>query len=443
VQRVEEATNKANAKLQRMINRVEVSWITTDTGIIYQVADVVQVKNINRGADILAWVKSVEMVDYGRYRVTGMRYDEAHYPTEITLPENAGTVPVGAIVPYEGTLPSGWADYTDADGHFIMGAGGTYAVGDTGGSASFAGWSGNTTSVDSHDGASYNDYQGTRYNRDITDGTFRTNLIRPGDPPDLTHSHSFTIGSFNPDPLRRDFKLMQKTGSSSTVFPAVARVLGLDGLAAPGLSRLTENAGRLLAAASSGGNAGSANKFVSVTTGSYDDSHDHYDRVSDFEFEDIYSNDTVYGKLTAGGPHTHSFTLSVTRSVKRRRIALYGASGDFGVVPGTIVLWAGSLASLPTDWALCDGSGATPDLTDHFIEIAATGNEETAAGNNTVSVNGSGSSVGHQHRGTSGVSTERKGAYDHENTISHTHQISESSSWTPPYYALAAIMYSP
>jgi len=34
---------------------------------------------------------------------------------------------------------------------------------------------------------------------------------------------------------------------------------------------------------------------------------------------------------------------------------------------GIIVMWSGTLATVPTGWSLCDGEGDTPDLRDKFI----------------------------------------------------------------------------
>lgn len=38
-----------------------------------------------------------------------------------------------------------------------------------------------------------------------------------------------------------------------------------------------------------------------------------------------------------------------------------------GVPVGCIVLWSGSIASIPTGWALCDGNNGTPDLVERFV----------------------------------------------------------------------------
>lgn len=65
---------------------------------------------------------------------------------------------------------------------------------------------------------------------------------------------------------------------------------------------------------------------------------------------------------------------------------------------GMIILWSGSLGSIPTGWVLCDGTNATPDLRDRFV---------VAAGN-TYAVGATGGSadaivVTHTHTATSVV----------------------------------------
>lgn len=37
------------------------------------------------------------------------------------------------------------------------------------------------------------------------------------------------------------------------------------------------------------------------------------------------------------------------------------------VPPGGIIMWSGSVASIPNDWALCDGTNGTPDLRGLFV----------------------------------------------------------------------------
>jgi hypothetical protein len=40
------------------------------------------------------------------------------------------------------------------------------------------------------------------------------------------------------------------------------------------------------------------------------------------------------------------------------------------IPPGAILAWSGTIASIPTGWAICDGTNGTPDLTDQFIRGA-------------------------------------------------------------------------
>jgi hypothetical protein len=59
-----------------------------------------------------------------------------------------------------------------------------------------------------------------------------------------------------------------------------------------------------------------------------------------------------------------------------------------GSIPaGVIVMWSGTIASIPSGWALCNGSGGTPDLRSKFIKGAAAG----------VDPGGTGGSATHSH----------------------------------------------
>jgi len=137
-----------------------------------------------------------------------------------------------------------------------------------------------------------------------------------------------------------------------------------------------------------------------------------------------------------------------------------------GTIPvGGIIMWSGSIASIPGGWALCDGTSGTPDLRNRFI----------AGAGDTYSVDGTGGSadatlVSHDHTlsggGASGtfltsasVSTSTEGVNSggaavvdgvslstNSGSVSYSQPSvsTEGSSATnanlPPYYALAFIM---
>jgi hypothetical protein len=133
---------------------------------------------------------------------------------------------------------------------------------------------------------------------------------------------------------------------------------------------------------------------------------------------------------------------------------------------GMILLWSGSVGSIPTGWVLCDGSNSTPDLRDRFIVGAGSTYAVNATGGSANSI-----VVSHTHTATSVVtdpghthSTNETivastgiGRYDtgggggivsiNSNTTGitvATTNASTGSSGTnanlPPYYALAYIM---
>lgn len=84
-------------------------------------------------------------------------------------------------------------------------------------------------------------------------------------------------------------------------------------------------------------------------------------------------------------------------------------------IAGMIMLWSGSIGSVPSGWALCNGSNGTPDLRDRFV---------VAAGS-TYAVNATGGSadaivVSHTHTATSVVTDP-----------GHTHGIAGSTANVP------------
>ena len=146
---------------------------------------------------------------------------------------------------------------------------------------------------------------------------------------------------------------------------------------------------------------------------------------------------------------------------------------------GGIILWSGSVASIPSGWALCNGSNGTPDLRNKFVVGAGS----------TYAVNGTGGSADAtvaSHTHTFSATTGAAGSHNHDwaageyntpgnydygtnlvgNNLSstdgargysmttstvadHTHTVSGTTASTgssgtnanlPPYYALAYIM---
>lgn len=90
------------------------------------------------------------------------------------------------------------------------------------------------------------------------------------------------------------------------------------------------------------------------------------------------------------------------------------------MMPGMIMLWNGSVDTIPSGWTLCDGTMGTPDLRNRFI---------VAAGD-TYTPGDEGGSVEHFHTLPGGTGSSFGPVLSNTtNTVSHL----------PPFYALCYI----
>jgi microcystin-dependent protein len=139
-------------------------------------------------------------------------------------------------------------------------------------------------------------------------------------------------------------------------------------------------------------------------------------------------------------------------------------SGGRIVPTGGIIKWSGSVASIPTGWALCDGTSGTPDLRNRFVigagstyGVGATGGSANAivvSHTHTATV----TDPGHNHNVLSAPTRNAEVGVDVRSFVTSPPSIATSTSTTgisvtnqstgssgtnanlPPYYALAYIM---
>ena len=139
------------------------------------------------------------------------------------------------------------------------------------------------------------------------------------------------------------------------------------------------------------------------------------------------------------------------------------ASTAVGFIPsGGIIMWSGSIASIPAGWYLCDGLNSTPDLRDRFVvgagttyAVAATGGSPNAivvSHTHTATVTDPGHSHSYtattfnrnQNTGQTQAGSATTGTTDPNTTGISVGISTTGSSATnanlPPYYALAYIM---
>jgi microcystin-dependent protein len=171
---------------------------------------------------------------------------------------------------------------------------------------------------------------------------------------------------------------------------------------------------------------------------------------------------TPLAPTAAGG--TNNTQIATTAFVTTAVAASFPAGG--------IIMWSGSVASIPSGWALCNGSNGTPDLRNRFVvgagstyAVDATGGSADAivvSHTHTATSSSSVTDPGHAHNvdGAYGGGGNPGGSLNVDNpsgknraTTTATTGITVATSTTvasagssgtnanlPPYYALAYII---
>lgn len=211
---------------------------------------------------------------------------------------------------------------------------------------------------------------------------------------------------------------------------------------------------------------------------------------TDFVNTPMYNKSQVYNKTeidaslalkaTLLSPTLAGTPLAPTASVSTDNTQIATTAFVRDIIPaGIISMWSGSIVSIPSGWALCDGNNGTPNLLDRFVisagstyNVGATGGSKDAiaiahthgfsattsnnnlngyfhssGSNDTLGVSGPFSSVNTGSRPggdyASGEKIRTTINYDHTHTLSGTTDSSGSSGTNanlPPYLALAYIM---
>lgn len=146
------------------------------------------------------------------------------------------------------------------------------------------------------------------------------------------------------------------------------------------------------------------------------------------------TNNQLYVKTATGFSSIGPFPQASTPTLSDKSTSYATTEFVHSIVPaGTIVMWYGSIASIPAGWALCDGrqQGAytTPDLRDRFVMGAGTtyapglkGGKTTinsvVAHSHTFDTVSENNSRGHSHGGTTA------GAGNHQHGFPGDDQLS-------------------
>lgn len=139
----------------------------------------------------------------------------------------------------------------------------------------------------------------------------------------------------------------------------------------------------------------------------------------------IAGNTVVTGSITTGATLNVSGTSTLSGTVTMGSVADAASSSNYNflvretngnitkqvnaapIPTGGIIMWSGTIANIPSGWALCNGSNGTPDLRNKFI----VGAHSDLSGEAKTSVEGSstftqtGGNLTHDHGGVGGNTT--------------------------------------
>lgn len=115
------------------------------------------------------------------------------------------------------------------------------------------------------------------------------------------------------------------------------------------------------------------------------------------------------------------------------------------MMPGMIMLWYGSVATIPSGWSLCDGTLNTPDLRSRFVIGAHDGLPPNGVGGTTGHIHAF-TGDGHAHDLPAGTDLHDAGGlgdWSHHTSTTPATGDTDGAGHMPPYWALCYIMKQP
>lgn len=382
-------------------------------------------------------------------------------------------IPTGVILMWEGTnasIPSGWTRETDLDGKHIKGTADSTDPNDTGGSNTHTHTSdAHTHSIvdHSHDvtvnaaGPSVgNQPGGTTADTSHTHGTSSIGNTSGGD-----LSDAITYQSANHEPPYHEVIFIKPDGSPANVPDDVialfhSTTLPTNWVKCDGGTTTPDLTDKFLKGAAAAGDGGG-------TGGGSTHSHtvDHSHTTQSHSHSGTSNGANNITRSNAGGTatmanHTHTITLNSSSNATNsytgtagsaetvlpaytRTFAIQNTSGGTVAAPlGLIGLWLGTLANIPNNWVLCDGTNDTPDMRGQYLyltntngELGDTGgsNSHTHAASNSHTHTSTGT---HTHTGstsTAGTNSNVDGDAGVHSSASHSHSLNTISSETATY----------
>jgi hypothetical protein len=371
----------------------------------------------------------------------------------------------GIIILWPGTvasIPTGWSRETSLDGRYPRGAPASTNPGGTGGALTHS----HTTTGHVHTTAHTHTVpnttgsagSSTRDTGTTNPPAAHTHASNPAtvDPSTTLASDTPSTDTINHEPAYFEVLFLRSDGTPQG-FPSLSLAVWNNVSGAPSGWGLCDGAagrpdlrGRFLKGAATSGNGGGTGGAATHTHALASHAHGgtfahvHPAGVSSQRSEALVAGDiSGTAALVATATHTHALTFGSTSPVVTGQtdtaqsanheppawVLAYvqNISGALNFPDRMIALWTGTLASIPANWALCDGTLGTPDLRSLFVKGATVfGDIGTSQGGLTHSHTAAGHThavASHTHTVTAavGASENRSAGATATPTDTHTH----------------------
>lgn len=386
-------------------------------------------------------------------------------------------IPSGVILIWAGTnatIPTGWVRETSLDDKYPKGHGAQNPNTSGGSNTHTHSDGGHTHAMDAHahsystgssgyiNDNSYSGNSGTDVSCDHTHGSTSSTSTSGG-----TLSDTVTWASSNNEPPYYKVIFIKPSGVQAGMKAGI--IVHYNGATVPsgyyycnGSNSTPDLRDKYLKGAGSGGDAGAGSGGTShqhtITHNHAAVNHSHTGSTGGYSGSQAQSGSNDVGNF-APASHTHIAYLGNTAATVSDYTKTDAGSGDtvepaykkMGLIQcsapsmklGMVGLWLGTVASIPNNWQVCDGTNGTVDMRDKFIKVptdlstnGATGgsNTHTHTGvTHTHTASGT-----HSHSGSTGgpqQTTGRNGSNSGTKfaNIGHTHTLTSVSSVTATY----------
>lgn len=350
-------------------------------------------------------------------------------------------IPSGVILIWTGTnasIPAGWERVTDLDGKYPKAWGASVAPNVTGGADTHTHAGGHTHTLTSHTHAfvldtytSGNTYglAGSSSSEGSGAHSHASNTSQGSSGGSLQSNGSWA--SVNQEPPYHTVIFIKPISAVAPILSGICSYF--NGSLVPGgwfycdgnngtpnlVNKYIKGAS---ANADAGGTGGTVNHQHTVTHNHTANTHNHYGLSGGMAGNYVVLNAGSIYSLTPKA-HIHEITFANSTDTINNYTKTDAGVGDTvepaykklgiiksnggGAKKGIVGLWLGSVASIPINWAICDGNNGTLDLRDKFIKIgAALANNNETGGSNTHSH----TAVSHTHTPT--------GTHNHADSVS-------------------------